>query len=53
MKENEIEIFALIPLTSNLIKDQLTQQFEIGVRMNSPSFSNLTLRNVENNMVEK
>ena len=27
--------------------------FEIGVRMNSPSFSNLTLRNVENTMLEK
>ena len=27
--------------------------FEIGVRMNSPSFCNLTLRNVENSMLEK
>ena len=27
--------------------------FEIGVRMNSPSFANFTLRNVENSMLEK
>ena len=27
--------------------------FEIGVRMNSPSYGNLTLRNVENSMLEK
>jgi len=27
--------------------------YEIGVRMNSPSFANFNLRNVENSMLEK
>ena len=39
--------------TSNNSSFKGAHNFEIGVRMNSPSFCNLTLRNVENSMLEK
>jgi len=47
-----------VPLTQEALNKQLgknrgEQNFEIGVRMNSPSFANLTIRNIENCMLEK
>ena len=55
----DFELFALVPLTQATLDEQLSKNgpsdnnFEIGVRMNSPSFSNFNLRNVENSMLEK
>ena len=57
----DFELFALVPLTQATLDSQMSlaqaqkggNNFEIGVRMNSPSFCNLTLRNVENSMLEK
>ena len=54
----ELELFVLVPLTQEALNKQLgknrgEQNFEIGVRMNSPSFANLTIRNIENCMLEK
>ena len=56
---SELELFALVPLTQDTLDQQIARgnpserNFEIGVRMNSPSFANLTLRNFENTMLEK
>ena len=54
----DLELFALVPLTQETLNHHLDkntgdQNFEICVRMNSPSFSNLTIRNIENSMLEK
>ena len=46
-QNRDFDLFALVPLTQDWLEQQANQDncFEIGVRMNSPSFSNLTLRN--------
>ena len=51
--EKDFDMFALVPLTQETIDGQTSPNFEIAVRMNSSSFTNLTLRNVENSMLEK
>ena len=56
---SDFELLALAPLTQTTLDEQLNKSdpsdrnFEIGVRMNSPSFANFNLRNVENSMLEK
>ena len=56
----DFELFALVPLSHETLSQMMTRSqssgegfFEIGVRMNSPSFANFTLRNVETSMLEK
>lgn len=54
----DFQLFSLVPLTQEVLEQQLARNggqpnFEIGVRLDCPSFSNLTLANVENSMLEK